>query len=521
MGNTDRPRWSLRAWAASLLKRGAPSDAPGTGQPSPQGATSLRARGTTSLRARGTTSLRARGTTWVLVALISGVAATWLFLHSQSAWRAHLDRAYIAGLALFDSLETGAPPPEGLSLRPLTGAPTLPHGWRETRLTLGDGRPGPAAPGSAPRLSLRIQSPRIAYPVAQMRWQGGGARAAGLASVTRAMASLCGDPVLIVRLGASGPWQRAEAPALWSCAAAPPDRRLWAIALAGAATLLLLGSVTATAQSFTGFARALRAHRSQQPDLPEGGPDELRQTAAAVNAFLSRDRDALANRAMLLSGISHDLGTPATRLRLRAARIADPDLRARFTQDIDEMTGMIDSVLSYTRAELGTEPFSRLSFRALIEAVVEDYRDVGLAVTLKPLPQPIARAGSVFARGGPHSPADPSPLLMRGQPMALRRALNNLIDNALKYGRRAEIALTADADTLRISVTDRGAHLSPEDLSRLTAAFTRGANAGQAPGMGLGLALVSTIAGQHGGGLEFDNAEGGLTVRLTLQRSWA
>lgn len=468
--------------------------------------------------ARRSLSLRSRATLWVLIAGMAGAGSMWLFLSSQAAWRAHLDRAYITGLELFDSFESGARPPAGVRLENIGAEPpALPAGWRETRLSFGEGKPDTS---SLPRLELLIHSPRIAYRVAQVERVGGASQAAGLGSVTRAIASLCGDPVLYARLGPAS-WRQIEAPAIWSCAAAPPDRRLWAIGLAVAAFGLLLGNVAATAQSFTTFARALREHRAGQAALPEGGPEELRQTASAVNVYVEQDRAALVNRAMLLSGVSHDLGTPATRLRLRSAQISDPELRRKFAHDIDEMTGMIDSVLTYTRAEIGTEPFRKLSLWALLEAVADDYRDVGLPVSLAPAPQLRAESGSVFAARRVSSGANPSPSLMRGQPAALRRALSNLIDNALKYGREAQLSLTVSADEACITVSDRGSFLSDDELTRLTAAFERGANAGTAPGVGLGLAIVSTIAGQHGGRLEFDRAEGGLSVRMILSRHWA
>ncbi|WP_042252105.1 sensor histidine kinase, partial [Paracoccus sp. PAMC 22219] len=97
----------------------------------------------------------------------------------------------------------------------------------------------------------------------------------------------------------------------------------------------------------------------------------------------------------------------------------------------------------------------------------------------------------------------------------------NLIDNALKYGREAQVLTGGDADEAWITVTDRGSVLTEDDLARLTGAFQRGENAGTASGVGLGLAIVSTIAAQHGGRLEFHRAPQGLEARLALARSWA
>ena len=462
-------------------------------------------------------SLRVLASLWVVLAMASGVIAAWIWLGSEAAWRAHLDRSYVAGLALHDSLITGSPLPEGVTKSQLQGAPTLRPGWRETRITLTGGRPDLT---QGPRLSIRIQSPDIQYPAASVESVGGGSQAAGLASVTRTLARFCSEPLLFVQLDDTA-WSRIDGPTLWNCSAAPTDRRLLAGAVFLGALALLIVWVAETSSAFAGFAAALRDHRARNAALPVGGPDELRQTAEAVNAYVAQDRAALENRAMVLSGVSHDLGTPATRLRLRTALISDTDLRARLERDIDEMTGMIDGVLTYTRAEIGAEPFRPLSLRSLAEAVVADYQDVGLAVSLAdPTPRE-AGAGTLFSRVTRRPTVESHAFLMRGQPTSLRRALSNLIDNALKYGREAEVGVDGDADDAWLTVTDRGSVLTEGDLARLTGAFQRGENAGAASGVGLGLAIVSTIAAQHGGRLEFSRAGHGLTARIVLCRNWA
>ena len=465
-----------------------------------------------------TPSLRVLASLWVVLAMLAGGGSVWLWMSSTAAWNAHLDRAYIAGLALADSLEAGSALPPGLTLSQLRREPELPPGWRQTVITLtGGGRPDLA---QGARLSVRIQSPDLTYPVAEVQSVGGGSQAAGLASVTRSLARFCSDPRLFVQQD-TGPWLRIDGAPVWGCAAAPADRRLWAAALAAGATAVLLGWVAEVSGAFAAFAAALRDHRARNAALPVGGALELRQTAEAVNAYVAQDRAALENRALVLSGVSHDLGTPATRLRLRSAMIEDDALRERLERDIDEMTTMIDGVLTYTRAEIGAEPFRRLSLTSLAEAVVADYQDVGLPVTLRQASPPPARAGTLFSRSASRPTVDSHALLMRGQPTALRRALSNLIDNALKYGREAQVLTGGSADEAWIGVTDRGSVLTESDLERLTGAFQRGENAGTAGGVGLGLAIVSTIAAQHGGRLEFHRAAEGLEARLVLARSWA
>lgn len=463
-------------------------------------------------------SLRVLASLWVLLAMLAGGASVWLWMASDAAWRAHLNRAYIAGLALHDSLENGSALPSGLSISQSRDAPVTPQGWRETLITLtGGGRPDLSR---GDRLSVRIQSPDILYPAAGVESVGGGSQAAGLASVTRTLARFCSEPRLFIQQD-TGPWYQVQGSAVWGCDAAPPDRRLLAGAVLLGALALLLGWVAEVSAAFAAFAAALRDHRARNAALPVGGVEELRQTAEAVNAYVAQDRAALENRALVLSGVSHDLGTPATRLRLRSALIEDEALRARLDHDIDEMTTMIDGVLTYTRAEIGAEPFRRLSLTSLAEAVVADYQDVGLPVTLRHASPRPARAGNLFARGRSRPTAESHAILMRGQPTSLRRALSNLIDNALKYGREAVVLVDGDADEAWMTVTDRGSVLTQDDLARLTGAFQRGENAGAATGVGLGLAIVSTIAAQHGGRLEFHRATEGLEARLVLSRTWA
>lgn len=473
-------------------------------------------------------SLRLRASLWVMAAMAAGAGATWIFMASNAAWRDHLARAYVTGLAVYDSLENGVPAPAGISLVRLAAPPELPPGQFETRITLSPGRPDAGFRTQGGRLSIRLQSPDLQYPAQGVIRFGGPSNAAGLASITRLLASYCSTPRLFVGLEGGG-WTRVDGDEIWGCAAAPADRRVWAFALAGLALVLLMARVAETAAAFRSFSRALHRHRSAAAPLPEAGPSELRDMAVAVNAYLAEERARLENRAMVLSGVSHDLGTPATRLRLRTALIADKALRERIDADIDQMTGMIESVLTYTRAEIGGEPVRELSLTSLVEAVADDYRDIGLPVRLAAQEKRVSGGTSIFAPSRPrHHTAPETPVLVRARPIALRRAITNLVDNALKYGREAEIGIGWDADEAWVTVTDRGSVLTDDDLARLTGAFRQGSNAddtggamGLGAGVGLGLAIVSTIAGQHGGRLEFRHADGGLEARLSISRNWA
>lgn len=505
-------------------------------------------------------------------------------------WAAHLDRAGQAGVALYASLVLpGLPAPQGLHLTrlpPGSGPPfdDLPRPARETRLSLldltrTDGAPASGArrgdrlrpdpnpdinPGSGPatdpvpggaRLALSIVSPGLTFPAAGLDSRVANP-AERLGQITRAMARQCSDWVLFARRDIGG-WVRIDGGAVWSCAALPPDRRLPATL---AAALILAGILSWLVSQRTALERVIAALTDRFAGGAFGhvlrtGPAELHALAEAANAMTAREAARLESRAAILAGISHDLGTPMTRLRLRAALIADPDLRARIGRDIDQMNDMIDGVLSHTRSEMATEAPRLVSVLSLVQSVAHDFADLGAPVRLRdPQTQRPEPAASLFAgaaprrrrgtdagtgmgkgtgkgtdTGGPISGSSAAGSMVSGgdrrmlalcRPNALRRAVTNLVDNALKYGRRAEIAIEDEADTLTISVQDAGGGgLRASDLGELIAPFSRGANAAQMRGAGMGLTIVDGIARQHGGGLQFVDADGGIMARLTIRRT--
>ncbi|SLN25814.1 Osmolarity sensor protein EnvZ [Aquimixticola soesokkakensis] len=480
--------------------------------------------------ARNGPTLRTLGTLWVLAAFAAGLAASAMWMSSRHAWREHLTQAYVTGVGLYESLARGAPLPNGTTAVPLSPdaaalaasgdfarLPDSPKPAYVTLLPLSS--TGIEAQASA-NLTLAIVSGDLPYRVADIT-PSNSSPATALGDVTRLMATYCSAPVLYAgRDGQS--WLRITAPDIWSCAAAPRDLRLFSLALGLLAITALLASVGQTAQSFRSFAAALGTRRRiGGPTLYDSsGPRELRDTVAAVNTYLASERDQLAHRALVLSGVSHDLGTPATRLRLRAALIEDGDLRTRLEADIDRMTGMIESVLTLTNAELSSEAPRRLSLRALVEAVVADYEDMGHPVELIHAPAQMQTTHSIFtSRSTPaRFSLDEGQVVVTARPVALQRALQNLIDNALKYGRRAKVWLTADSQAAAIWIEDEGGHDHLAQMEGLTGPFRRGENAARIDGYGLGLTIVATIAEQHGGSLSFDPAPHGLRACLRLTR---
>lgn len=234
----------------------------------------------------------------------------------------------------------------------------------------------------------------------------------------------------------------------------------------------------------------------RQPPLPERGPMETRDAAHAFNLMQARIRASIEERERFLAAVSHDLKTPVTRLRLRSEMLADADLRERYCADLDEMQQLLDSALDYLRGKVVHEPVQTVDIVALVESLVDDYAGVG-EVTLRA----------------------PNALQFPARPRALRRALANLIDNALKYGERAAVALSEGGGAIEISVDDDGPGVPTSELERVFEPFHRleASRSRDTGGSGLGLAIARQIARAHGGDVSLSNrTTGGLRATLTL-----
>ena len=266
-----------------------------------------------------------------------------------------------------------------------------------------------------------------------------------------------------------------------------------ALSLAGAWWI-----ATRIARPLDALARAARrVGRGETPEpLAEGGPRELRAVAAAFNRMAQELERSERERANVLAGISHDLRTPLARLRLglelSGAERAQADAMAA---DVEEIDAVIGQFLDYARGEPETRETADLE--AIVDEVEERY----------------ARLGKRLARVRGDVP--PLPLAR----MAVRRALANLIDNALRYaGEPIEIETRAEPGYAVVEVRDRGPGIPDGEAERLKRPFTRldPARSG-ASGAGLGLAIVDRVARAHGGSLELGRgAPGGLVARLRL-----
>jgi len=236
-----------------------------------------------------------------------------------------------------------------------------------------------------------------------------------------------------------------------------------------------------------------------RPPLPEDGTLECREASRVFNQMQARIRRQLEERDRFVAAVSHDLRTPLTRLRLRTEALPGAEDRAAFTRDIAEMDGMIRATLDHLRGVALGEPVAPIDLQALLHSLADDYADGGHRVAVQ-------------------GQAAPLP----GQAGALRRCIDNLVGNAVRYGGGAEITLSDDGQAVRIAVRDHGPGLPEQELDRVFEPFYRAeASRNRAHGgVGLGLSIARDIAERHHGSLHLSNAEGGgLRATLVLPRS--
>jgi len=236
------------------------------------------------------------------------------------------------------------------------------------------------------------------------------------------------------------------------------------------------------------------------PPLAETGPTETRRAAQAFNRMQARIKHLIDERARALAAVSHDLRTPLTRLRLRAELVDDEKLREQMATDLDAMASMIDATLDYLRGLQDAEVARPIDMNALLQSLADDAAVLGKIIRVD---------------GMARSP-------YTGRLSALRRAVQNLIDNAIKYGHSAHIRIDDDATALRIVLEDEGPGIAPAELARVTEPYYRpdASRSRETGGVGLGLSIVKDIALLHGGELALTNRpQGGLSAALVLPRS--
>lgn len=276
-----------------------------------------------------------------------------------------------------------------------------------------------------------------------------------------------------------------------------PTQQLWFILLTTAFLLLFIGLLvhlqSRPLKRLARTARHLSLGAEVEP-VAEGGGREVVEVARAFNAMRERISRYLTERSQLFSAISHDLRTPITRLRLRVELLDDESLQSKFGRDLDDLELLVKGALQCVK---DTD-------------IHENIEPVDLNYLLHGLTEPYLGSGRVTLDGAARS-------LYPGKPLALRRCIGNLLDNALKYGERAHLHIEDDAEAFVLHVDDEGPGVPEQKLEQVFEPHFRLASQQQGYGMGLGIAR--NLAHSHGGELSLRNLrDGGLRVTLWLPR---
>ncbi len=277
----------------------------------------------------------------------------------------------------------------------------------------------------------------------------------------------------------------------------PPER--WLVQFATLITVLLLSWVVVRwiTRPLAALSEAAEAFgKGESPHLPAEGSEEFIRTAHAFGAMRERIQRYLEDREKLFTAISHDLRTPITRLKLRTEMLDDEELRVEFHEDLDELDMMVKSALQSVKDSDIHENRTRVKLDAMIGRMVKDTKMAGHEIA--------------FSRCG---------LWVMAKPLALKRALTNLIDHALFYGQKVEISVLEGVGKIVIIIRDHGPGVPEDALSTLFDPYVRLEHGrhSNSQGHGLGLGIARNIIQAHGGVLALSNhIEGGLQAMITL-----
>jgi signal transduction histidine kinase len=235
------------------------------------------------------------------------------------------------------------------------------------------------------------------------------------------------------------------------------------------------------------------------PLLAEDGPLDIQETIRAFNRMRDRLQRFVQDRTRMLAAISHDLRTPITALRVRAELIDDAETRGKILTTLDEMQRMTEATLAFVREEAAPEETRLIDLEALIGSLCDDLSDTGKDVTF----------------------SGPGKTPYRCRVVSLKRAIGNLVDNAVAYGQRAHVTLTAADEALHITIDDDGPGIAAADMERVFEPFVRleASRSRDTGGVGLGMAIARSIVRRHGGDITLANRpQGGLRVTVRLPR---
>jgi signal transduction histidine kinase len=266
-------------------------------------------------------------------------------------------------------------------------------------------------------------------------------------------------------------------------------------------TLWAVRRLTEPVRVLSAAAEALGRDVNAAP-LPEKGPTETIVAAVAFNTMAARIRRFVSDRTEMLTAIGHDLRTPITRLKLRAEFIDDDELRIKILGDLDELETMVSATLAFGRDSRITEPMSSVDLAELLRTILDETGDAN--------PE---SADRLTYQGPPHQ-------TVRVRPVALKRALANLVSNAESYGGSARVTMVPPTDgTVEVTIEDDGPGIPSEEIDRVFEPFHRleQSRNRETGGVGLGLPIARNMLRAHGGDVVLSNRpEGGLKALVTL-----
>jgi two-component system, OmpR family, osmolarity sensor histidine kinase EnvZ len=274
----------------------------------------------------------------------------------------------------------------------------------------------------------------------------------------------------------------------------------WAGIVGFAAAALALYAVVRETNPLARLARSVeRFGEAIEPaTVPERGAREVRALTAAFNRMQSRIAELVRGRTFMLAAISHDLRTYLTRLRLRVEMVPEAGIRERATRDIEDMNALLDDALAFARTSFDSTAREAVDLVAIVRRECAERAGTG---------------GAVRAQ----LPAER--VIVAGECAALARVVGNLIDNALKYGRQADVSVVAGASEVEIMVDDRGPGIPPSERQRIFEPFLRldPSRNRERGGAGLGLAIAQYLIQRHGGAIAVeDRPGGGARFRVSL-----
>ena len=253
--------------------------------------------------------------------------------------------------------------------------------------------------------------------------------------------------------------------------------------------------LAAPIQLFADAAERLGRDPRAEP-LPVKGPAEIRVAANAFNEMQERLRRYVEDRTAMVGAIAHDLRTPLTRLRFRIEGLPE-EQRTKMSADIDQMEEMISAALTFVRDASRPGERTPLELSSLLESLCDEMAETGASTEVE----------------------SGEKVVLEGDPMALRRLFSNLLENAVKFGGRARTRVFRDASNAFVEIEDDGPGIPPSDREKVFEPFYRRepSRSRQTGGIGLGLAVVRSIARGHGGDVDLVNrVGGGLTARVQL-----